>query len=63
MKARGVPKKFSEEERQKRRDRLEKARNVRLQAMAGRKRKREALKKLIKAGASVGVFVPVQDWE
>lgn len=66
-KARGVSKRFSEEELRKRGDRLRSVQHLSVaskirKAVASKARKAE-LKRQVKAAAEVGVFVPVQDWE
>lgn len=67
MKARGVRKNFSEEERRKRGERIRAVQAIgvlaRVKKAEALKAKRAELKRQVKAAAEVGVFVPVQDWE
>lgn len=63
MKAAGVPKKFSPEEIERRILNLAKARKVQCAKRQARKRQREEMKRLVESAASIGVFVPVQDFE
>lgn len=67
MKARGVPKNYSAEERQKRSDRMREVQRLSIVAIdrkARERRERKAeIKRLVEAAAAVGVFVPIQEGE
>lgn len=63
MKAAGVPKVFSPAEIERRIALLAKARVARCEKRMARKRRVAELKSLIASAASVGVFIPVQDFE